>query len=648
MPFTFKLSQRLARMRGRVCVAMAPALAACLAVSACERFGPAPTGPGPQLAQIVVLPESLTVAPAQLVQFVAYGRTSAGDSTSAPVTWSTSGGSIASNGSYTADTGSGDFMVTAMSTQSGVSGSSRVRVRKVKTVTVSPPTATVALGQTVQLTATLRDASGNVLTGRTVTWSSSNLAVATVSASGLVTAGAVASQATITATSEGQSGTATVTVVSNAPVASVTVTPATASVAVGQTVRLTATLRDANGNVLSGRTVLWTSDNAVAATVDGNGLVSGVSAGPAVITATSEGKSGAATVTVVAPVASVTVTPATASVAVGQTVQLTATLRDANGNVLSGRTVLWTSDNAVVATVDGTGLVSGVSAGPAVITATSEGKSGSASVTVTAPSGAPECATPQPGWIWCDDFEQNRLSQYFEYDSAGGSFVRVTGVGVGGSYGMRVRFALGQVEAGSLHLAMGKVPDPYFRTVDAGTALYRDVYWRMYVRTQPGWVGGSGYKLSRAISFATSTWAEAMMAHLWGDPPATGELLMDPASGTDAAGNLKTTKYNDFANFRWLGALSGVTPLFDASHVGQWYCVEAHAQLNDAGSSNGVFEFWINGNLDARETGLNWVGSYSAYAINALFFENYWNTGSPAAQERYFDNIVISTQRIGC
>src|SRR2546422_11280128 len=64
-----------------VCVAMAPALAACLAVSACERFGPAPTGPGPQLAQIVVLPESLTVAPAQLVQFVAYGRTSAGDST---------------------------------------------------------------------------------------------------------------------------------------------------------------------------------------------------------------------------------------------------------------------------------------------------------------------------------------------------------------------------------------------------------------------------------------------------------------------------------------------------------------------------------------------------------------------------------------
>src|SRR5207245_3370467 len=120
---------------------------------------------------------------------------------------------------------------------------------------------------------------------------------------------------------------------------------------------------------------------AVAATVERWGLVRGVSWGPAVVTATSEGRRGSVRVTVTAPVASVTVTPATASVAVGQTVQLTATLRDANGNVLSGRTVLWTSDNAVVATVDGTGLVSGVSAGPAVITATSEGNGGSASVT---------------------------------------------------------------------------------------------------------------------------------------------------------------------------------------------------------------------------------------------------------------------------
>src|SRR5229473_4365745 len=70
-----------------------------------------------------------------------------------------------------------------------------------------------------------------------------------------------------------------------------------------------------------------------------------------------------------------------------------------------------------------------------------------------------ECATPRPGWIWCDDFEQDRLGKYFEYDAAGGRFVRAAGVGVGGSFGMRARWnAVGEVEAGALHLAMGKTP----------------------------------------------------------------------------------------------------------------------------------------------------------------------------------------------
>jgi hypothetical protein len=82
--------------------------------------------------------------------------------------------------------------------------------------------------------------------------------------------------------------------------------------------------------------------------------------------------------------------------------------------------------------------------------------------------------------------------------------------------------------------------------------------------------------------------------------------------------------------------------------VGRWYCVEAHAALNDAGLANGVFELWVNGNLEAKGTGLNFVGTFSGYGINAVFFENYWNKGAPATQERYFDNIVVSTQRIGC
>jgi hypothetical protein len=73
-----------------------------------------------------------------------------------------------------------------------------------------------------------------------------------------------------------------------------------------------------------------------------------------------------------------------------------------------------------------------------------------------------------------------------------------------------------------------------------------------------------------------------------------------------------------------------------------------HVRLNDAGVANGIFEFWIDDALEARATDLNWLGAYDAFGLNAIFFENYWNSGSPVVQERYFDNVVVSTERIGC
>src|SRR5205809_932270 len=82
-------------------------------------------------------------------------------------------------------------------------------------------------------------------------------------------------------------------------------------------------------------------------------------------------------------VVTVTVSPAAPSVAVGGTLLLTATPLDASGNPLTGRVVTWATSSAAVATVSGSGLVTGVAAGTATITATSEGKSGTATATVS-------------------------------------------------------------------------------------------------------------------------------------------------------------------------------------------------------------------------------------------------------------------------
>ena len=115
------------------------------------------------------------------------------------------------------------------------------------------------------------------------------------------------------------------------------------------------------------------------------GAITGMAVGgPITITATIEGKDGSAQISVVdAAVATITVSPPTSTIPVGSTVQLQAVLRDDQGNVLAGRAVLWSTSDATRATVSGTGLVTGVSpGGPVTILATSEGRSGSAQVTL--------------------------------------------------------------------------------------------------------------------------------------------------------------------------------------------------------------------------------------------------------------------------
>jgi uncharacterized protein YjdB len=380
------------------------------------------------VASIVVTPATATVNVGQMVQLTAQAL----DAGSHPIegvifTWTSADNQVASvdmAGLVTGVAPGGPVTITAAG--GGSSGMASVTVTQVPvaSVTVEPPSGSVPVGQTLQLMAILRDADGNILTGREVSWSSSNTAIATVSGAGLVTGVAAGGPVTITATSEGVSGTSSITV-TQVPVASVTVEPPTGSVHVAWTLQLTAVLRDADGNILTGRVVTWSSANTSIATVSGAGLVSGVAAGvPVTITATSEGVSGTSSITVtLAPVDSVEVSPASASVQVGGTRQLIATLRDANGNVLTGRAVSWSSSDGAVATVSQAGLVTGGAVGgPITITATSEGRSGTASVTVL---------PQEPDLLSCGSLVQGTISQggqvdVYRFSGTTGHFINLT------------------------------------------------------------------------------------------------------------------------------------------------------------------------------------------------------------------------------
>ncbi len=164
----------------------------------------------------------------------------------------------------------------------------------------------------------------------------------------------------------------------------VQVSPATSTIEIGATVQLNITVTGDRGSTLTGRTANWSSSSG-AATVSSGGFVTGVSVGQATITATVSGVAGTAVVNVIPPpVASVDVQPSTQTIFVGDAVQVAATPRAQSGAEVTGATVTWTSQQPGVATVDNTGRVTGVAPGQATIDATSQGITGSATITVEA------------------------------------------------------------------------------------------------------------------------------------------------------------------------------------------------------------------------------------------------------------------------
>jgi uncharacterized protein YjdB len=635
--------------------------------------GPAPD---PVVTTVTVSPSSASVAVGATTPLQAIVKDQNGNvMTGQTVTWSSNSTGVATVNSTGVVTGVTAGPATITATSADKSGTATITVTTVPvipvvtTVTVAPTSASVVAGATTPLVATVKDQNGSVMTGQTITWTTSNSAVATVNSSGLVT-GVAAGPATITATTAGKSGTSAITVTAVVPVVTtVTVAPTSASVAAGATTPLVATVKDQNGNVMTGQTITWTTSNSAVATVNSSGLVTGVAAGPATITATTAGKSGtsAITVTAVVPVVTtVTVAPTSASVVAGSTTPLVATVKDQNGNVMTGQTVTWTSNNIPVAIVNSSGVVTGVVAGSATITATSSGKSGTSNITVTAiPSGGGTL-------LFQEDFENGSLGSRGWYDNAS-ALISTAEHTSGSTASSQYRFSVGATSptsggaqrhkftaTNSLYVSYyvkystnwvgsGKAYHPHefyiLSSLDGDWDGLSENFLTTYI--EENYQNGGKPRVQLQDNKSVNTSMGAVPNNLVG---VTENRSVGGCNGTPEA-NIFTECYN--AGTYWYNSKQLLGPVVfqptpGSGYKSDWNHVEAYLQLNTVvggiGVANGVIQYWFNGTLIIdRHDILFRTGAHPTLQFSQFIIAPYIGDGSPVDQSMFVDNLKIAT-----
>lgn len=294
----------------------------------------------------------------------------------------------------------------------------------VRSLSVSPATATIVQGQTQQYTATALFSNGQQMdVTAQAAWASSNAAAASIDAGGLAT-GVGVGDTSIAATLSGViSPAASLTVTGNVTVTQVNVTPATATVAVGGTQQLAAeaVFSDGSTRAVTGEAT-WSSSAEAVATVDAAGLATGVAGGTADISANFGGQTGSATLTVETPpvLESITVTPATLELPVGLTQQYTATgnFSDGSTNDLTA-SVNWSLEQAGdSATITAGGLLTATAPGPVTVRATQGDISGTASLTVTPVTLVRVEVTPDPASVPAGGFTVQLAARAFFSDGS--------------------------------------------------------------------------------------------------------------------------------------------------------------------------------------------------------------------------------------
>ena len=333
-------------------------------------------------------------------------------------------------------------------------------------------------------------------------------------------------------------------------------------------------------------------------------------------------------------VASVTVTPSSSTLQSGQTVQLTATARDKNGNVMSGQSFMWVSSNTSVATVSSSGLVTaGSTAATATITAATGGTSGTASVTVTSPPPPPPPPSARIDTIFMDGFESGSLAGYG--DARGTPVIRNDPT-----------FA----HSGSRYLDMTDQPG----VEDNGWLTqffmpgYDSVYVRAWVRLSANWTGHTklfGISGSRTDNM-WSAFGTAGHCPTGTDFFATAAVL-EPFQGEPAPMDI----YTYYPGMPTTGGCYGT----NGTEVGAvyypprtlsydvWHKVEMWVKLNTPGQHDGHQMLWLDGRLVGDWPNLV-LRTSTILELNSLQLSfNVCCGGATHTQDIYWDDVLVTT-----
>ncbi len=414
---------------------------------------------------------------------------------------------------------------------------------------------------------------------------------------------------------------------------------------IGSSLQLSATARGASGATISNPGLTWSSSNTNVATVDGSGRVIARGLGSAIISVAAACCSGdQVQVTVTQQISSVSITPSSASVSAGGTLQLSAVARDANGNLIPNVMFAWSSGNSAIARVDGSGVVTGVAAGTIGVTASAGGRTGSSSVTVSGSTPPPPSGGGGTSTAWLSNLP-GHMTFLTENNFPG----TVTPSGWG--YHQRsseVRYASdpskpfnGQgtgewVYEPGMGDGVRNDPGSVYTNLTRGM---RELYVAFLVRHSPGFqeqIPGtkfchfgmsSGHNMHLDKYNPSQNWPE-----MYG--PDAGQWVLSP-TGWD--GGIPHWGWNAWPQHR--PGFNNVNPnAAQVDYSGGWQTVELYLRYStNSSTSDGIVRQWVNGVLTANYTNVRFPDGNFDSATPAC--AGTYGGGSRTVQQRQYYRI---------